>query len=357
MGDLNALQRRFAAQIKPPVGSPVGRTWGDAWALGAARPVTATRIMQGIDRFSIPKPEKQPAKRERTFEVRIVPQSTVAVAMQLVGEVNPALPAALSNTLEFEKFVALNDRPLGSMSYDLLLLLFAIDIQLQGLGAGTTKTYMRSILGVYGRAQLPVWGIYPTQGPFIRDLFKIQELLISHEEVDHAKDMSMETALEIIALLRGADQVTAWMMLMTGARVADLLRLCRHQFLFELGMMKVLFKYTKGRRNEKKAYTLALPYVEECLMPVSVQQALNVGKDVIVCTASVDQFNAALKALGEAYEGYTSYSFRRLFVHRVIERFTNDECMTMWAEVVKLTGHVSIETVRTSYAKKFTSTL
>ena len=122
-------------------------------------------------------------------------------------------------------------------------------------------------------------------------------------------------------------------------------------------MMKVLFKYTKGRRNEKKAYTLALPYVEECLMPVSVQQALNVGKDVIVCTASVDQFNAALKALGEAYEGYTSYSFRRLFVHRVIERFTNDECMTMWAEVVKLTGHVSIETVRTSYAKKFTSTL
>ena len=28
MGDLNALQKRFAAQIKPPVGSPVGRTLG-----------------------------------------------------------------------------------------------------------------------------------------------------------------------------------------------------------------------------------------------------------------------------------------------------------------------------------------
>ena len=356
MGDLNALQRRFAAQLRPQVGH-VGSSWGVAWAQPAQRPVTTAQIVGSVDRFSAPIPRVPPVKRARTFEARTVPASTLMVALELINEVNPALPAALSNTLEFEKFVALNDRPVGTVSQDFLLLLFAIDIQLQGLGAGTTKTYMRSILGVYGRAQVPIKGIYPTQGPCIKDLFKIQELLISHEEVDHAKDMDMETAARIIEALTGPFQATAWLMLMTGARVADLLRLCRDQFSFEQAMLKIHFKYTKGRRSEKKAYTLALPYLEEFPIPVSVQYALNVPPQALVCTVSVDDFNNALKALGEQFEGYTSYSFRRLFVHRVIERFTNEECMVAWAEVVKLTGHVSIETVRTSYAKKFTSTL
>ena len=71
------------------------------------------------------------------------------------------------------------------------------------------------------------------------------------------------------------------------------------------------------------------------------------------CLLGCDAFNAAIKDLGTEFEDYTSYSFRRLFVHRVIERFTGEDEMTAWAEVVKLTAHVQIETVRTSYAKKF----
>ena len=356
MDDFNAIQRRFAAQLQPSV-APVSRTWGPLWAPEVPRPVTVVQLVASVNRFAYPIPNVPPVKRKRTFEVRMVPASTLAATLELIADVNPALPAAISNTLEFEKFVSLNDRPAGTVAQDFLLLLFAIDIQLQGLGAGTTKTYMRSILGGYGRAQKPIWGLYPTQGPYIKDLFKIQELLISHEEVDHAKDMDLLTAAQIIGLLTGAVQATAWLMLMTGARVADLLRLYRDQFLFEPATLKILFKYTKGRRSEKKAYTLALPYLKEFPIPLSVQHALNVAPKAIVCTVGVDEFNAALKLLGEKFEGYTSYSFRRLFVHRVIERFTSEDCMVAWAEVVKLTGHVSIETVRTSYAKKFTSTL
>ena len=78
---------------------------------------------------------------------------------------------------------------------------------------------------------------------------------------------------------------------------------------------------------------------------------------VKIFTINCDAFNAALKSLGPELEGYTSYSFRRLFVHRVIERFTDEDEMVAWAEVVKLTAHVQIETVRVSYAKKFGSVL
>ena len=73
-------------------------------------------------------PNVPPVKRKRTFEVRMVPASTLAATLELIADVNPAIPAAISNTLEFEKFVALNDRPAGTVSQDFLLLLFAIDL-------------------------------------------------------------------------------------------------------------------------------------------------------------------------------------------------------------------------------------
>jgi len=72
-----------------------------------------------------------------------------------------------------------------------------------------------------------------------------------------------------------------------------------------------------------------------------------------VISLDCDGLNRAIADLGPDFALYTSYSFRRLFVHRAIEKFKDDDGHIAWAEVVKLTGHIRIETLRTSYAKPF----
>ena len=87
--------------------------------------------------------------------------------------------------------------------------------------------------------------------------------------------------------------------------------------------------------------------------------AANAGAPLISMTT--DLFNEALKEVGVRYPdlaGVTSYSFRRLFIQRNIERFTDASShLTDWAKVVKLTGHVQIETVRTRYTREGQDTL
>ena len=297
-------------------------------------------------------PVKAPVKRARQFEVRKVPWKSLELALFLLSEVNGQAAAALSNEKLFRDFMVLNDVPTGTVPRDFLLLLYAIDITLQGMAATSVRTMMRNILGIFGRAQDPI------VGPLVGDTFKILNLIIADEEVDHAKDMTFEVAMEVIGRLSGMAQVIAWFMLVCGARVADLERMFRRQFLFQLNVdgsltVKIIFNYTKGRRDAKKAYTLVIKLPMEILIPVAVVEAMKVPQGAKVFTMGCDAFNAAIKALGVEFEDYTSYSFRRLFVHRVIERFTGEDEMTAWAEVVKLTAHVQIETVRTSYAKKF----
>jgi len=120
--------------------------------------------------------------------------------------------------------------------------------------------------------------------------------------------------------------------------------------------MRIHFTFTKGRR--KQQFTLSLKLEDSFPIPQSLIDLLNVKPTEKLNTCSAVEVDAALDALGEQYEGYTSYSFRRLFVYRVIERFRDKETeLVAWGEVVKLTAHVSIETVRSSYAERFQGTL
>ena len=76
---------------------------------------------------------------------------------------------------------------------------------------------------------------------------------------------------------------------------------------------------------------------------------------------STDIFNAELRHVGDRFPnlaGVTSYSFRRLFILRNIARFTDPKSrLTDWAEVIKLSGHLKIETVRTCYTREGQDTL
>jgi len=76
-----------------------------------------------------------------------------------------------------------------------------------------------------------------------------------------------------------------------------------------------------------------------------------------IITIDAGTLNAEIDKLGEAYADYTSYSFRRFFVHRAIEKYKDQDGYVAWVEVVKLTGHVRVETLRTSYANTFDRTL
>ena len=76
---------------------------------------------------------------------------------------------------------------------------------------------------------------------------------------------------------------------------------------------------------------------------------------------STDIFNAELRHVGDRFPnlaGVTSYSFRRLFILRNIARFTDPKSrLTDWDEVIKLSGHLKIETVRTCYTREGQDTL
>ena len=194
-------------------------------------PPEPARIAASLSESKLPVPVKAPVKRARKFEVRKVPWRSLELALFLVGEVNGQAAAAVSNENLFREFMALNDTPTGTVPRDFLLLLYAVDITLQGMAATSVRTMMRGIMGICSRAQDPI------EGPLVGDMFKILNLIIANEEVDHAKDMELGVALEIIGRLSGMAQVIAWFMLICGARVADLERMFRRQFLFQLNWM------------------------------------------------------------------------------------------------------------------------
>ena len=316
----------------------------------APSPVTPVMLATALTEFRLPPPLKAPEKRKRTFEARLVPWATVSAVMELVTEVNPSAPAALANLEVFTRFVTLND-PEGTIPRDFLLLLYSVDIQLQGIAATTTKTYVKGIMWALERAGKPI------KGPSVTDMFKILAYLTAHEDADHALDISEETGMRVVAALSGDAQVTAWAMKLCGARIADLERMERHQFLFAAdGSVRISFQFTKNRRSKAAAYSLLLQLPMDEPIPASVVAAMKAAPQTRIFPLDVDGFNKAIRQLGSEFEGITSYSFRRLFVHRVIDRFTEDG-MTAWEECVKLTAHKKIETLRNSYAKKFQNVL
>jgi len=325
--------------------------WNSYWGHNTPPTASAQQIACALNEYHLP-PSSHTA-RQRMFVARKVPATTLRMAASLIGEVNSTIEKNISVTKVFHEFVLLNDAPPGTVDISFLFLLFFIDITLQGLGIGSAITYARGILGVEARAGRPI------QGCHVEDLFKILQLLKASEEVDHAVDIELPKAWEIVNLLARVSQdvqMLAWLMVVTGGRAKDLQRMNFGQFTFNVvngcPQMKVHFKYTKGRRSETKQYILPVKLSEEIQIPELVKSAFRVtAKQVYIVRSGADELNAAIAKLGPQYADITSYSFRRLFVHRCIELFKDDEGHIAWAEVMKLTGHVHVETLRTSYAR------
>jgi hypothetical protein len=238
---------------------------------------------------------------------------------------------------------------------DEALLLFGIDIVVQGIKASSATTYIRTIMSAYTRRGTPI------SSPLVGDCFKILEMIACEEEVDHAVDIEEDEAWDIIAQLEGTVKLAAWFMLVIGARCADLAHLQSQDIRFEVvaegdlagrGRMSVSFRWTKNHRGRSDRYTIHVyPKVI-----ISELRALFVSRGRLFNLApQVADLNKALKNVCKT-EGVTSYSLRRLFVQSVIKEKTSGD-VTNWIEVIKITGHHALKVVRNSYTKPFQNTL
>jgi hypothetical protein len=168
----------------------------------------------------------------------------------------------------------------------------------------------------------------------------------------HAVDIEMADALAIIEAVKKVEVKTSlWMLLNSGARVADQRRLPREAVFVGAGLLHVDFVVPRknGRKVEER-FTVTLPLTSEPDDEIKAQLALPKP-----FTASVRTINGVLKAIcpdkeyTEEERCPTSYSFRRLFVNEVINKFTDDMGIVAWSDVIQLTGHQDSKIPRSSY--------
>ena len=206
-----------------------------------------------------------------------------------------------------------------------------------GLKASTCVSYVRTV-STFVRQEAP----HPCpEWSAMEKLLKGLQLRAASEVPDHALDITEERAVFILESIRALDvQFSLWTLLNIGARAADLLRLLECQIGIAGGQIAVDFRITKVVRTQKDRFSVTLPTwipFKECWRPFLAQAK--------PFTADCDRINRILHDAGFAE---TSYSFRRLFVNRIIDRFTEEDLVN-WVKVIEITGHQQAGTVRGSY--------
>jgi len=215
----------------------------------------------------------------------------------------------------------------------------------------TIGTYMRRVLVFLRRES---WA-GPCEWYIAEDLLRGIDLRGAAEEPDHALDINEERAAHIIASIRAADVAfSLWAMCIVGGRNCDLLRLRKDQLTIRGTCVAVDFRVTKTAREHSERYSYALsygapgetrhhvdlegwiPFREEWRPFLEQEQPF---------TADVDR---VLRVLHKAGFEETTYSFRRLFINRIIDRFTEDG-VTAWCRVVQITGHQQSKNLEASY--------
>jgi len=306
--------------------------------------------------------ERAPGEGRTILKIRIVPSITSYAVTELMRTINSNSSSDHNICQDFNHFCTLND-PESAYDGDFMLLMFAIDMTLQGIKPSSALTYLHAVLRMKKRQSDPLSGCH------IGDAIKILHYLNSEEEASHAVDVTLEQARDIMMKLKGTVQATVWFMITCGARVKDLTRLKRGQILWNAdNTISINFKFTKNHRSNLEEYTVIVPVV----LPIvdSVVQILATGWDTHPFTLDVNAVNEALHfsqaprypwlpTLDEPTEPLrvTSYSFRRRFVQDTIARCTNEQGFTNWLQAAKLTAHKDINVLRNRYTQAFQNTL
>jgi len=162
----------------------------------------------------------------------------------------------------------------------------------------------------------------------------------SRQSRDHAIDIDETRALVILSSIQAPDVAfVIWLMCVCGARVADIARLTPEQIQLRGPRLFIHFRETKTVMRPIDQYSVEL----DVWIPFKEEWRPYLERRIV--GPNCDRVNKVLHGAG--YEE-TTYSFRRLFVNRVIHRFTEGG-VTDWLRVIELTGHRKPATAKGLY--------
>ena len=282
---------------------------------------------------------------KRTWGSKPVQDSTVRVAKEIVLLGQPTGGAQLSLYRSFCRWRSAHIDTKTSIGQTLAIFGgYLIEAELK---ASTCVTYVKQLETLCKREPPSV---IPPEWSVVKDCIKGLELMALRQPRDHAPDISQERAIEIInGIQDDGVAFTIWAMCMCGARSGDLLALNEFGFTIVGGYVHVHFLQTKARRRQDEQYSVDLPiwYPLPARLQSWSQRARpfvsETKRGLFICDA--DRINRILHKAGFVE---TSYSFRRLFINGIIDRFTEDG-ITNWLKVIELSGHETPKVVKSLY--------
>ena len=304
--------------------------------------------------------EAMPEAKARRWDNGLVTQETLRRAEQIMLAGKPSSSQNLSLFRAFEQWRVRSplvwNAPLGQVAA-----IFGAYLDEAGLKSSTCACYVRTILGFLHRESLTL----PPQWHVAEDFLRGMDLRAATEKVEHAPDITEERAAFIISSITEAHDVafTLWAMCMAGGRVADLLRLGPGQFKVspEGKRIAVEFLVTKSSRNQNEKYSISVQHaeLEASKHAVSFDTWIPFQERWRTFLVQAKPFTASLNRINHVLDKFgneTTYSFRRLFVNRVIDRFT-EEGVTQWCKVIEITGHQQKTNAKASYMTPATQRL
>jgi len=258
---------------------------------------------------------------------------------------------SLSNLRRYNDFKSLNPQ---LQSHALALMAFGAQQSRQGgLDPGSARNLVSDVFETLKQS-----GERIGECPLLNRLLNGLKTEKAQKGASPALDITEEEAIQYMRNIKKRIDVRTviWLMLTCGARVQDLLHVEKlDQFLLDLvnKQLYIEFRVTKQRRSITDVFKAYFPFYVEPDEEV-------IDKLTNTCLSQLpdcDSVNKVLKKVCPANMNYTShpypttYSFRRLFDHRVIDWYTGGDGIVEWSKVIEWTTHKEVRALRGHYAK------
>lgn len=266
--------------------------------------------------------------------------------VELVGKVLQTTDAARVKLRKFQDFTRTNALPSGTLS----LTKYAAVLLHHSMDPGSVVTVLQEIISesIQGKAGEP-WRT--EERPFTtKELLSTLSLDKAHLGTRHARDFDLTTLVNSINSMPHIPARSALaLMTLTGARNADILNIRDHrQLLVNANSIQLDVKVAKNRRDVNKAVTLTISHH----MSVWNKLSREVQNDIASFRCSTLSTGLLNIAIHKVLPGATSYSFRRGYIHAIIDAFTTPDGTTTWDKVTEFTLHFNVATLKAFYAKK-----
>lgn len=164
------------------------------------------------------------------------------------------------------------------------------------------------------------------------------------EDSKSAHRISNDRLLEICS---ESDNPFFWLLASTGLRAADAARLMKKQIRMDdkARVLHIEVRLSKNRRRRGERAQVSIPYDWFCPPPPSFRQIFTEVTDdcQLFGNWSATRVNELLRKMSPG-RVLTSYSFRKTFIHNLVERLDKD-----FSEAQKYTLHFSTDTIRAYY--------